>query len=328
MENENGEEDERSNTCVWMLLLLEGCMTNFINNVQIEPYRRLPPFLSLYICPIRRRFRFLPSDYRSIISRSLTPIPDFHSNKDLYVYLCHHPVLIDEGRKSFSLEKRTGKKCYFLSTRDLNIVWSDAPEYWNSTSLPESRFPEVAQLKIVWWLEIWGTIKAGILSPLTSYTAYFVYKIKDGYGFYHRPTEVSVGISGVESGNVRFALLHPDDDDDYENYASALASDTEHEEPEPVDDYEDDDYEPNEVSPPTPTSNVEYEVRWLYNWRDDPGIVQADKLLPKLRDDGWFEIELGEFFIENEDDCIEMRVQEVKVGLPKHGLIVEGIEIR
>nr|XP_016447490.1 PREDICTED: putative F-box protein PP2-B12 [Nicotiana tabacum] len=236
-------------------------------------------------------------------------------------------------QQRFSLEKRTGKKCYFVSARDLNIVWSDAPEYWNWTSLPESRFPEVAQLKIVWWLEIWGTIKAGILSPLTSYTAYFVYKFKDGYGFNHRPSEVSVGISGVESGNVRFAFLHPDDenepgnpfddDDDDEDYVYTLASDTEHEEPEPVDDYE-----PNEVSPPTPPSNVEYEVRRLFNWRDDPGIVQSDKLLPKLRDDGWFEIELGEFFIENEDDCIEMRVQEVKGGFPKQGLIVEGIEIR
>ncbi|MCD7451616.1 hypothetical protein HAX54_012878 [Datura stramonium] len=42
---------------------------------------------------------FLPSDYQSIISASLTPVPDFLSKKDLFVYLCRNPLLIDGGRK-------------------------------------------------------------------------------------------------------------------------------------------------------------------------------------------------------------------------------------
>ncbi|KAK4724412.1 hypothetical protein R3W88_027191 [Solanum pinnatisectum] len=50
---------------------------------------------------------------------------------------------------------------------------------------------------------------------------------------------------------------------------------------------------------------------------------------PKLRDDGWFEIELGEFYTENEDDHIEMNLKELKeCASLKTGLIVEGIEIR
>lgn len=62
----------------------------------------------------------------------------------------------------------------------------------------------MAQLKLVWWLQIWGTIRAGN-------TAYFVYKLEDdSYGFDARNVEVSVGISGVESANVRIAFLNPD----------------------------------------------------------------------------------------------------------------------
>ncbi|XP_049380847.1 putative F-box protein PP2-B12, partial [Solanum stenotomum] len=217
--------------------------------------------------------KFLPSDYPSIIAKSETPIPDFRSLKDVYVYLADHPLLIDEGRKTFSLDKWTGKKCYFLGARDLNITWGDTPEYWEWTSVPESRFPEVAQLKLVWWLQIWGTIRAGILSPLTSYTAYFVYKLEDdSYGFDARNVEVSVGISGVESTNVRIAFLNP----------------------------------------------------------DHPSNMELDhKPVPKLRDDGWFELELGIFLTESEDDCIELRMEDVKTGChAKGGLIVEGFEIR
>ena len=47
--------------------------------------------------------RFLPSDYRSIISQSqssdlsLTTLT--YSKKDLYLHLCHKPLLIDSGKK-------------------------------------------------------------------------------------------------------------------------------------------------------------------------------------------------------------------------------------
>ncbi|PHT93824.1 hypothetical protein T459_01706 [Capsicum annuum] len=43
--------------------------------------------------------KFLPSDYQSIILGSLNPIPDFTTKKELHVYLCHNPILIDVGRK-------------------------------------------------------------------------------------------------------------------------------------------------------------------------------------------------------------------------------------
>lgn len=41
--------------------------------------------------------RFLPSDYRSIISEC--SLPNYPSKKALYLALADHPVIIDEGKK-------------------------------------------------------------------------------------------------------------------------------------------------------------------------------------------------------------------------------------
>ncbi|KAM3360103.1 hypothetical protein P3S68_019815 [Capsicum galapagoense] len=110
--------------------------------------------------------------------------------------------------------------------------------------------------------------------------------------------EVSVGISGVES-EMQVAYLHPEP-----QYV-------------PEDSYE---------SPYTPPSPYQVFARM-----EDLGPWPAESdnfTFPKLRDDGWFELELGEYFTGNEDDCIELRMQDVKTGCAKRGLIVEGIEIR
>ena len=50
---------------------------------------------------------------------------------------------------------------------------------------------------------------------------------------------------------------------------------------------------------------------------------------PKQREDGWLEIELGQFFNEGgENDELQIRLMKVEAGNVKTGLIVEGIEIR
>lgn len=55
---------------------------------------------------------------------------------------------------------------------------------------------------------------------------------------------------------------------------------------------------------------------------------ESDGHYPKKRGDGWLEIELGDFFCtEGEDGELEMRVFD-GTNYWKHGLIVEGIEIR
>lgn len=56
------------------------------------------------------------------------PIHDllaFCFKKELYLFLCDHPLIIDSGALSFSLDKRkrTGKKCFMKAASELGITW-------------------------------------------------------------------------------------------------------------------------------------------------------------------------------------------------------------
>ncbi|XP_061342622.1 putative F-box protein PP2-B12 [Gastrolobium bilobum] len=141
--------------------------------------------------------RFLPSDLVSIISESSSSLlATSSSKKALYLALSDHPIIIDHGTKSFQLERKSGKKCYMLSARDLSIIWGDTPEYWNWITLPGSRFEEVAELVQVCWFEIRGKINAHELSSDTNYAAFLVFKMIDASGFHYCPVECSVGTFG------------------------------------------------------------------------------------------------------------------------------------
>ncbi|KAL1103865.1 hypothetical protein V6Z11_D04G029300 [Gossypium hirsutum] len=156
---------------------------------------------------------FLPSQYQALIPSSLS----FSSKKELYLSLCENPVLIEGGRKSFWLEKVSGKKCYMLSPKDLYIEWVNTPTYWRWVSIPEARFEEVSELLSVCWFEIRGKISISRLSPMTLYKAYLVfkaylvYKVRNVYGFEFYPVKLSVGVVGTE-GSKRAAYLEPERD--------------------------------------------------------------------------------------------------------------------
>uniref|UniRef100_A0A0D2ZQ00 F-box domain-containing protein n=1 Tax=Brassica oleracea var. oleracea TaxID=109376 RepID=A0A0D2ZQ00_BRAOL len=77
--------------------------------------------------------------------------------------------------------------------------------------------------------------------------------------------------------------------------------------------------------------------RLLYGNREERmamtvGMVGADhekRREPKGRDDGWMEIELGEFETrEGEDDEVNMSLTEVKGYQLKGGIVIDGIEVR
>ncbi|CDO99429.1 unnamed protein product [Coffea canephora] len=138
--------------------------------------------------------KFLPSDYKEIISNSVSPL-NYATKKHLYFHLCHSPILINNGKLSFWISKSTGKKCYMLPARELCIAWKDTPRYWSWTSLPESRFPEVAELVDVCWLDIRGNMPTRLLSLKTNYAAYLVFKT----------TENSYGLEAVAKASVSFA---------------------------------------------------------------------------------------------------------------------------
>ncbi|RVW97868.1 putative F-box protein PP2-B12 [Vitis vinifera] len=55
---------------------------------------------------------------------------------------------------------------------------------------------------------------------------------------------------------------------------------------------------------------------------------QGEERVPYEREDGWFEVELGEFYNDGGDEEVKMSLREVKGVHLKGGLIVEGIEIR
>ncbi|KAG5531268.1 hypothetical protein RHGRI_026023 [Rhododendron griersonianum] len=135
--------------------------------------------------------KFLPSDYRQIISRSVSPVV-FSTKKQLYFSLCDSPLLLDGGKLSFALDRESGKKCYTLPAWEVDIAWKDDSRYWKWISLPESRFPEVAQLLFVCWLDIWGRINTAMLSTNTTYAAYLIFKFADHYGFESLPVKSSV----------------------------------------------------------------------------------------------------------------------------------------
>ncbi|KAI4318138.1 hypothetical protein L6164_025944 [Bauhinia variegata] len=145
--------------------------------------------------------RFVPSDYGSLVSQSpsSTSLLASSSKKNLYFTLSDNPIIIDDGKKSFQLDRRSGKKCYMLASGDLSIIWGDTPVYWEWKPLPESRFESVAELLHVCWLEIRGKISTRMLSSKTHYTAFLVFKLVDVCWLGKRPTEVSVGILGGHS---------------------------------------------------------------------------------------------------------------------------------
>ena len=59
------------------------------------------------------------------------------------------------------------------------------------------------------------------------------------------------------------------------------------------------------------------------------GLFDMDTSRPKQREDGWLEIELGQFFNGGgEADELQIKLMEVEALNKKTGLVVEGIEIR
>lgn len=129
------------------------------------------------------------------------------------------------------------------------------------------RFPEVAELKYVWWFDVKARIETKILSLRTKYEAYLIFKfVESKYGFEGRPVESGVYIEGSDNGVRRRLLL-------------------------------------------------------------DPSRNMAQ--LSQDRRDGWMEIKMGELFNENGDDGRLMcSLFEFDGLITKHGLIIQGIELR
>ncbi|XP_045808802.1 putative F-box protein PP2-B12 [Trifolium pratense] len=139
--------------------------------------------------------RFLPSDSNlidSIFSR-YPHLANPPSKKALFRALSDSDLMIiDDGKKSFQLDKKSGKIFYMLSARSLTTTdcKSSARRKKKWISVRESRFPKVLKLGLVSRLEIHGMISSLSLSPNTEYVAYLVFKMSGGLWIRERACEV------------------------------------------------------------------------------------------------------------------------------------------
>ncbi|KAL1561628.1 F-box protein PP2-B11-like [Salvia divinorum] len=122
--------------------------------------------------------RHLPLGYQEIISKAASPLK-YATKKDLYFSLSDSPILIDQGKMSFSIDKRSGRKCFMVGARELLISWKGC---WDFIPNPLSRFSEVAKLRSMGWIHIQGKIKTEILSKNTMYAAYLVFLLESKEG--------------------------------------------------------------------------------------------------------------------------------------------------
>ncbi|KAI3440476.1 F-box domain-containing protein [Psidium guajava] len=238
--------------------------------------------------------RFLPPDHVGIVSCSAASVK-FSSKKELFLRLCDRPLLTHGGRKSFKLERSSGTVSYILSARELSIKWSDDPTRWIWKTQPESRFKEVAELRSNDRIEIEGRIETKDLSRNTLYGAHLIFKVSDrAFGLDLMPSETSVEMGNrVRPGTAR--LQRPDQRK--RRLESLLYA------------------------------NRSEMLRKHWETEGDRRGGGA----PDEREDGWMEVELGEFLIGSGgegDGELKMSLKQVKGYQLKGGLVVEGVEVR
>ncbi|XP_076959247.1 uncharacterized protein LOC143635252 isoform X1 [Bidens hawaiensis] len=115
----------------------------------------------------------LPADYEDIIKWSKDGVR-WETTKDLY-YIFRRGVLLDDGEEWFFLDK-DGKKCVMVSARA-----ALDEDKWNWMCLAESRFEEVADCCNLPKFGIFSKFGSKLLSPQTTYGAFLVYKLPEGY---------------------------------------------------------------------------------------------------------------------------------------------------
>lgn len=146
----------------------------------------------------------------------------------------------------------------------------------------------MAELRTVNWLEIEGRIRTKILTPNTSYAAYLVMKSSHrAYGLDSTPSEVSIGIGNKVNRAKAYLCIK---DENKRNMETLFYGNRRNR---------------------------------VIQEQEDGGNIQV----PSKREDGWMEIEIGEFFSGEGDEEIKMSLMEIGHQL-KGGLVLEGIEVR
>jgi hypothetical protein len=170
------------------------------------------------------------------------------------------------------------------------------------------RFPEVAELVDVCWLEITGKLQLSLLSPRTTYAAYLVFSIADdSYGLEcnigilpPKATVTVVVVSGkakpptATSSEHTICLQHMQGEEEAAMHRRRQEY-----------------VRPRKSYGRKVTREADMDIR-----------------CPRRRGDGWTEVELGEFAVAGDEGVVEVSLKEVECRRWKRGLIVQGIEIR
>ncbi|KAM3298057.1 hypothetical protein ACQJBY_039825 [Aegilops geniculata] len=126
---------------------------------------------------------FVPADCADILARWSTSDErrrEGETNKGFFSRLCDSPVLLNGGKLSFSLDRRSGAKKYMIPAKALCYGWSGYPYgglVW-SRCHPHSRFSEVAVLSYICWLDVNGILNTKNLSGVgRGYMAYLIYRV-------------------------------------------------------------------------------------------------------------------------------------------------------
>ncbi|KAD4982714.1 hypothetical protein R6Q59_002343 [Mikania micrantha] len=150
----------------------------------------------------------LPSNYHHLARKLLINDKNKLGEKEIFARLSR-PVSFDSGNKEFWVDKMTGGVCVSISSKRLTITGIDDRRYWNHIPSDESRFPTVAYLKQIWWVEVDGDVE--FCFPAGTYTLSFklrlgkvikrngrrVYCTEDVHGWGVKPVEFKLIMEGT-----------------------------------------------------------------------------------------------------------------------------------
>lgn len=144
-------------------------------------------------------------------------------------------------------------------------------------------------------MSITGKINIASLSPKTKYGAYLVYKLTEtSDDIFHKIGKLRQQASVVFGKQVSLSTVYLEPF--YDKYVRKLLNE------------------------------------WKLTYEEENEFDNGNERTAKERDDGWIEIELGEFYTDNggdgEDGEVYMHLEEVSRQYWKGGLIIQGIEIK
>ncbi|KAM7530249.1 hypothetical protein LguiB_033659 [Lonicera macranthoides] len=136
----------------------------------------------------------LPHNYEAILKDADSPI-DKSSPEKIYEQL-YGGVFLNQKKKKYWVDKKTRKNCFMLFARELSIAWGNDDRYWTWSQLKETSTSDVrvdvAELLLVFWLDINGKFDTKNLSPGTMYEVVFVVMVTDDSSGWQVPVNLKL----------------------------------------------------------------------------------------------------------------------------------------